>query len=481
MKQIFLIVLIAVTTLLAAQKRYTREYTYYASDYDSKVTARTNALEQVKILLLEELSKFIQSSEKLTYEDGEEVYKEDISTYVAGIAKTIIVAEKWNGTTYWVKADIVVDPDDVMKKLKEVINNKELSTQLRDEQQRATQLKAENEKLRRELETLKKSSAANQELRKRQLTQAYTESSKKIASTNAASDWFNKGYYASSNQKKVEYYSKAIQLDPNYKSAYYNRGIAYYDKKQYYKSIADYTSALNLDPNYSSAWYNRSLCYYNLAQYEKALYDCNKALTLRTVFANAYLNRANIYYMLNRYSEAVSDYTTSIRQNPNSTSSAYLYRGKSRKKLKLYTAAVKDYTTVIAKEPNNVDAYFDRGYCYGELHQKEKAVADYTMALRINPQHKSSLYNRGTVRYDQRLYREAITDFNSLLRIDPNYSFGYYYLGLIHEKQGYYSKAINQYNRYITNEKKATNRNWITKAQNSVRKLGGTPASSTIY
>lgn len=481
MKKTAFTLLIIVSIILAAQKRYTREYTYYASDYDSKVTARTNALEQVKILLLEELSKFIQSNEKLTYEDGKEVYKEDINTYVAGIAKTQIVDEKWNGTTYWVKADIVVDPDDVIKKLKDVVNNKELSSQLKSEQQRATQLKAENEKLRKQLETLKKSTAANQELQRRKLTQAYTESSKKIASTNAASDWFNKGYYASSKQKKVEYYTKAITLDPNYKSALYNRGIAHYDQQQYYKAISDYTKAINLDYNYTSAWYNRSLCYYNLAQYPKALTDVNRALVLDTKFANAYLNRANIYYVQKKYYKAITDYNKSLSLNSNSKEPAFLYLAKSYKKTKQYQNAITYYNKALKKVSHKEVTWFERGYCYGELGQKGKAISDYTKALQLNPQHTSSLYNRGTVYYGQGYYNKAITDFKTLLRYDPNYSFGYYYLGLIYQNQGQYNRAITEYNNYIGNEKRSSSRSWVTKAQNAVRSLGGTPANAKIY
>jgi len=42
-------------------------------------------------------------------------------------------------------------------------------------------------------------------------------------------------------------------------SAYYNRGNAYYDKKDFPKAIADYTRALSLRPNYPTAMFNRGL------------------------------------------------------------------------------------------------------------------------------------------------------------------------------------------------------------------------------
>ena len=44
----------------AEQKTFIREYTYQASDYDSKVTARVNALNQVSELLLREVGVYIE-------------------------------------------------------------------------------------------------------------------------------------------------------------------------------------------------------------------------------------------------------------------------------------------------------------------------------------------------------------------------------------------------------------------------------------
>ena len=43
-------------------------------------------------------------------------------------------------------------------------------------------------------------------------------------------------------------YGEAIRIDPQYAIAYYNRGISWYDKKDYDKAIADYTDAIRSNP-----------------------------------------------------------------------------------------------------------------------------------------------------------------------------------------------------------------------------------------
>ena len=60
----FLSIVFLFGALIAEEKTFIREYTYRASDYDSKVKSRENALAQVKLLLLEEIAVFIKSEFK---------------------------------------------------------------------------------------------------------------------------------------------------------------------------------------------------------------------------------------------------------------------------------------------------------------------------------------------------------------------------------------------------------------------------------
>ncbi|GAH96835.1 unnamed protein product, partial [marine sediment metagenome] len=59
-------------------------------------------------------------------------------------------------------------------------------------------------------------------------------------------------------------FAKAIQLNPKYANAYYNRGIAYGELRQHTKAVSDYTRAIELDPKYTEAYYNRGVQYVHL-------------------------------------------------------------------------------------------------------------------------------------------------------------------------------------------------------------------------
>ena len=42
---------------------------------------------------------------------------------------------------------------------------------------------------------------------------------------------------------------KAIAIDPNYATAYFHRGVAYYEKGDKEQAIADYRKALEIEPS----------------------------------------------------------------------------------------------------------------------------------------------------------------------------------------------------------------------------------------
>ena len=74
-------------------------------------------------------------------------------------------------------------------------------------------------------------------------------------------------------------YTKAIELDPDYASAYYNRGNSKNSLKDYKGAIADYTKAIELKLD-DAAYNNRSISKENLGDLNGACADARKAASL---------------------------------------------------------------------------------------------------------------------------------------------------------------------------------------------------------
>lgn len=74
--------------------------------------------------------------------------------------------------------------------------------------------------------------------------------------------------------------NKAIEINPKFVDAYYNRGIIYYDQHKYDFAIADYTKAIEIDSNFAKGYCNRGAAYYDKGLYNLAIADGKKFLEL---------------------------------------------------------------------------------------------------------------------------------------------------------------------------------------------------------
>src|ERR1039458_9239502 len=73
-------------------------------------------------------------------------------------------------------------------------------------------------------------------------------------------------------------------------SAYYNRGIAYHDKKDLDAAMRDLNQALSLKADFPGALNSRGNVYTDLKDYDRAIADYNEALRLDPNHKLAYYN-----------------------------------------------------------------------------------------------------------------------------------------------------------------------------------------------
>lgn len=77
----------------------------------------------------------------------------------------------------------------------------------------------------------------------------------------------------------IEYYTRAIAIDPAYALAYYSRGVLYWREiGEHQRAIQDLTRVLELDAGWAQAYFNRGLAHKLLHQYEKAQHDFERFL-----------------------------------------------------------------------------------------------------------------------------------------------------------------------------------------------------------
>lgn len=137
-------------------------------------------------------------------------------------------------------------------------------------------------------------------------------------------------------------FDKVVELDPKDATAYFNRGNAYefrkdlkrYDLvnqgsprqyyeiglKHYYLAIQDFDKAIELNPDYTTAYNNRGFAYYKLGKYDLAIQDFDTVIELDPDYTTAYINRGAAYRRLKQYDLAIQDFDKAIQLDPDNVS-----------------------------------------------------------------------------------------------------------------------------------------------------------------
>lgn len=147
----------------AELKTFIKEYTYQASEFDSKASCRTIALEQVKRLLLEELGNYLESKTEVK---NFELSKDKITALSAGVVQTQIIHEKWDGKNYWLKASIKADPENVAKSIDTLRKDQRKTGELEEKIKQHDKALKEIDSLRSEMASLKNDMMAQERYNK---------------------------------------------------------------------------------------------------------------------------------------------------------------------------------------------------------------------------------------------------------------------------------------------------------------------------
>jgi|GEM_PF-1490814 len=216
----------------------------------------------------------------------------------------------------------------------------------------------------------------------------------------------------------IDYYNKAIELSPNFKEAYYNRGIAYIKQENYPRAIEDYNKAIELSPNFKEAYYNRGIAYFKQGNYPRAIEDYDKAIELNPNDDDAYCSRGVAYFKQGNCSRAIEDYNKAIELNPNNYQ-VYANRGSTYDEQEKYHLAMESYNKAIELNPNDDGLYCNRSVSYIKQSDYPLAIEDLNKAIELNPNCKNAYYNLTEVYIYNKQFNKALESLNLFQKKEP--------------------------------------------------------------
>jgi len=397
--------------------------------------ARTAGIARAKREALEQFGTYIEST---TIVKDSAVDSDEILALTAGVTKADVVKQKnyTDGDGFGLEITVKVELDTSVldKSLKRLLEDRNHLKGLKDANEREKKLLARIAEL--EKENLQKGKSEQQA--------GILKNKFKAASQGlTAVEWFKKATYLNSDQKKseqnkkIEYLSQAIRLDPNYALAHIVRGLAYEKLNHFDRAMADLNQAIQLDTNNAInafAHICRGLLYCHRKQFDRAIADFNQAIRLEPSNYLAYLNRGDTFRNLKQFDIAFADLDQAIRLNPNDSLS-YTLRGVAYSDVKQFDLALADLDQAIIIDPNRASAYVNRGRVYALLNQPERAIADLNIGIRLDPDRLDpdsafAYTTRGFAYISLMQPERAIADLDKGIILDPNNGVAYGTRGL---------------------------------------------------
>ncbi|MEP7272896.1 MAG: tetratricopeptide repeat protein [Acidobacteriota bacterium] len=242
--------------------------------------------------------------------------------------------------------------------------------------------------------------------------------------------------------RAIEYYRKAIQLQPDWPSAY--AGLANLlrttrgsdGKLQLTEALAAAKKAVDLNANFPLGHSILGRVYADLGDFTRAGAEGQRAIELAPKDPFVFLNMGGIYYAQRRYPEAEQAYLKSISLDPqwafpyHSLGTLYL---NSMNRL---PDASMQFSKAILLEPNSPTLRTSFGASRARSGDYNEAANQFKKAIEIDPKYIAAYHNLGVVYAINRRYPEALEAFKKATELDPTRGEYFVALGDIYKRMG---------------------------------------------
>ncbi len=202
-------------------------------------------------------------------------------------------------------------------------------------------------------------------------------------------------------------------------------------------AVKNFTKAIEGKPDYRNAFYNRGVSVFELGKIKQdtnliisSIDDYNKAIAFDGQFTDAYHQRANAKAELGLLEEALKDYNLAIdlKSAQNSVENLvdyYSNRGITKGKLQDYDGAIADFNTALTNSPNEATVYSNRGRAKTLKGELKEAMVDFNKSIELNPSHYSAYLNRAVARQIMGDYEGAVQDYEKTTELNPTFADAY--------------------------------------------------------
>ena len=259
--------------------------------------------------------------------------------------------------------------------------------------------------------------------------------------------------------------AKALELNPKSKWAWLWKGVVAMDFKKDPKAARDCCDkALEIDPKFDLAIYNRGWTYATGKEkrYDLAREEMKKALAVNPDYKEACYAMGMFYGYEDNYTVAKVWMDKAIAMDADFLL-AHKWRGIICGEMAQYEEAVKSFGAAILLDPMNADLYVRRAKMSVVLGKLDDALRDLNFAYELDPKAKRTLLYLGDVYRKANNDEKALSFYDKAIAADEKYDDAYARKASLLAKEGKTDEAVAAIDRAIGATTYKPERFWVQK------------------
>ena len=256
-------------------------------------------------------------------------------------------------------------------------------------------------------------------------------------------------------QVAVNTFTKAIDLKPESRMAWFGRGNALYRLERYGEAIEAYAEAARLNPSDWQNWKRQGDALFQLERFNEAIAMYDRALKLERNNAELYNRQGKALYELQDYESALVMQEEALeidRLNPVFLSD----RAKNLIEIGRYYDALSLLNRVQVSEPYKMRLWQDKALVLDALNRPQEVARvsqeifqNYDKVLQQQPRNAKIWLSRGDFLLDSQMYSKAIESYQKAVEIKPNFYRGWLALGKALAKTDRSTSALEALDRAL--------------------------------
>lgn len=186
------------------------------------------------------------------------------------------------------------------------------------------------------------------------------------------------------HEAAIRFFSRAIQVDPNFAYAYTLLGHEHIATEELDKAISCYRSAVRIDPRHYNAWYGIGLVLFKQERFAQAEAHFKRALSIHPHSSVLMCHVAVVEHALQKSSTALATLNRALKVEPHNPLCKY-HRASILHATDHHQDALNELNQLKEIVPKESNVYFLLGKVHKKLGQTHLALMNFSWAMDLDP------------------------------------------------------------------------------------------------